>query len=223
MSLTKDNQGPAPVEFQNANVAPGSPLAVIGLFVELIRQRFNEDQGLQWIYNPDIKKTKIAIESSFVENTEHRNFRPAIFVDKEDSTIGRAVVGDRAGMNRKTTLDVFWGLMSVPMTIECVAAKRGESTVIADIVQFYLHASSDLIQSKFGLHEMTPVVLGKTVPMESDATAWVTPVTFTIQFPVRWTQEPVQVILRQIELNIQKSGAESATEYFEKLVFTDNS
>lgn len=222
MALTKDNKLAAPIEFQNANVMPGSPLAVIGLFVELIRKRFEADQGLTWVYNPDIKKTKIAIESGFVENTEHRNFRPAIFVDKEDSTIGRTALGDRAGLDQRTTLDVFWGLMSIPITIECVAAKRGESTIIGDIVQFYLHASSDLIQSKFKLHEMTPVTLGKTVPMESDNTAWVTPVTFTIQVPVRWTQEPVQAILRQIELNLQKSGAESATEYFEKIVLTDD-
>lgn len=211
---------PAPEATQNARVIPGSPLAIIGLFVEVIRRRFTANNGLPWVYDPDIKKTQISIESAFVESNEARNFRPAIFVDRDDSTPGRTVVGDRAGLSMPNMVDGFWALMTVPISIECVAAKRGESAIIGDIVQFYLHSSSDLIQAKFGLHEMMPVVLGKTQPFERDEAIWATPITFSIQFPIRWSQAPIRPILRELIADIQGSGVESATEFFEKIVLS---
>jgi hypothetical protein len=220
MALTKNNIYAKPEQDQNVRIAPGSPLALIGLFVELIRKRFSADSGLPWVWDNDVKKTGLAIESAFVGTTEHRDFSPAIFVDKEDTVIGRTVVGDRAGAVLTSQQDVFYGLASVPMSIEVISSTRAESTIIADIVQYFLHASSDLIQSKFNLHEMTPVTLQKCVPFERDTELWTTSITFTIQFTVRWSTKPFQPLLQQIQLDIQKSESESATEYFESIVFS---
>lgn len=218
MSLVQNPQRqPRPEEAQNSRIVPGSPLAIIGLFVEIIRKRFTADAGLPWTWNPDVKATQILIESAFNENTEARNKRPAIYVDKEASTIGRTVLGDRVGVRLKTQLDGQWGLQTVPITVECVSSKRGESAILGDLIQLYIHASSDLIQAKFGLHELTPVTLEKTTPFSRDKDSWVSAVTFTIQYPVRWTLEPTQVILQEIEHEIINSGDETATEFFERL------
>ena len=89
---------PTPKETQNPRIRPSSPLAVIGLFVEVIRARFQESvvgTSLPWIWDRDIKKSTIAIESAYNEDQEHKNKRPAVFVDIDGAVLGRTVVGDR--------------------------------------------------------------------------------------------------------------------------------
>lgn len=211
---------PAPEEAQQVSLRPGSKLAVLGVFVEIIRKRFALDTvsgDFQWLWNADIKLTKLAVESAFNEDKTHRNFRPAIYVDCDDQTMGRVVIGDRVGQNFKTGLEGFWNLQSVPILIECVAAKRAESAALGDVVGVFLHASSDLIQAKFGFHDMTPVTVGRTQPSARDKDQWVTSVTFVVQFPLRWTNAPTAPLLQEIELAITASGADSATEFFEAI------
>lgn len=170
-----------------------------------------------WKWDPDINVTKLAIESAFNEDKTHRNFRPAVYVDCDDQTMGRVVLGDRVGQNMKTGLEAFWNLQSVPILIECVAAKRAESATVGDLVGARLHASSDLIQAKFGFHDMTPITVGRTQPTPRDKDQWVTAVTFVIQANFRWTNIRVAPLLQEIELNILNSGVETATEYFETI------
>lgn len=209
---------PSPEADQQVSIRPGSKLAVLGVFVEIIRRRFaigTVDANFQWLWNTDILKTKLAVESAFNEDKAHRNFRPAVYVDCDDQTMGRVVLGDRAGHNFKTGLEGFWNLQSVPILIECVAAKRAESATLGDTVGVFLQASSDLIQGKFGFHDMTPVTVGRTQPTGRDKDQWVTSVTFVVQYPQRWTNAPTAPLLQELELDITASGVDSATEFFE--------
>jgi len=211
---------PSPEEPQQVSIRPGSRLAVIGVFVEIIRRRFAacESGGeFQWLWSPDINATKLAVESAFNEDKTHRNFRPAVFVDADDQTMGRVVLGDRAGQNYKTGLEGFWNLQTVPILIECVAGKKGESAALGDVVGWFLHASSDLIEAKFGFHDMTPVTIGRTQPATRDKDQWTTSVTFTVQYDGRWTNAPTAPLLQEIALTVARSGCDSATEYFEAI------
>ena len=205
---------PSPDQGQPPAVRPGSGMAVVGVFVEIIRERFRAT-GTNWLYDDDIKKTTIAVESAFNEDDEHRNFRPAIFIDRDDEIIGRSVLGDLAGQNLKTGVKGFWALESVPILIECVAAKKAESAIIADIAGLFIHASSDLIQAAFGFHEMTPVTRGRTQPFPRDKKQWITPVTFSVQFNLRWSNQPSGPLIQQIVTRASLSGFEGATQYFE--------
>lgn len=218
--LVKDPQLPAPEGDQNVRIRPGSPLAVIGLFVEVIRSRFQPSvmgTTLPYVWDADIKKTKIAIESAYVEDLDHRDFRPAVFIDVENATYGRTVIGDRAGQALQTSQEGFFSLDTQPILIECLAGKRGEAFVIGDIVRTFLQASSDLIQAKFGLHEMTPLVLGRPQPSQKDKDTWIAPVTFTVQIPARWTSKPTVTLLQEIILKIAHSGADDATQFFTEI------
>jgi hypothetical protein len=210
---------PSPEEKQTATIRPGSGLAILGVFVEAIRARFRQPNP--WLYDSDIKETKIAIETAFNEDKAHRNFRPAIFVDHDGMNLGRTVLGDRAGQNLLTGQQGFWALDTVPILVECVAGKKNESAIVADITRLFLHASSDLIQAKFGLHEMTPVTMGRTQPFPRDKDQWVTPVTFSVQYPLRWTNKPSGPLIQEIVLRAQKSGA--PTEFFELIALAQQS
>jgi hypothetical protein len=211
---------PSPEEQQQASIRPGSKLAVLGVFVEIIRRRFScaiVPDDFQWRWDADIKKTKLAVESAFNEDKTHRNFRPAVYVDCDDQTMGRVVLGDRAGLNLKTGVEGFWNIQSVPILIECVTGKRAESASLGDIVGIFLQASSDLIQAKFGFHDMTPVTVSRTQPAQRDKDQWTTSVTFVVQYPTRWTNTPTAPLLSELELDIVRSGVNSATEYFESI------
>lgn len=205
---------------QPINIRPGSKMAVLGSFLETVRERFNAAHlahSFPYRWYADIKQTKIAIESAFNEDKEHRNFRPAIYVDCDDQTMGRVVLGDRAGRNPKRGIDGFWNLQSVPILIECVAAKRAESAIVGDLVGTFIQASSDLIQAKFGFHDLTPVTVGRTQPSGLDKNEWITSVTLVAQYSMRWTNEKTSPLLQEIEARVARSGDESATEYFERI------
>jgi hypothetical protein len=228
MNILKSGQGyvpspkrlPSPEEVQNVSIRPGSKLAILGVFVEIIRRRFdasNVPTDFQWRWDPDIKLTKLAIESAFNEDKTHRNFRPAVYVDCDDQTMGRVVLGDRVGLNRQTGLEGFWNLTSVPVLIECVAGKRAESAVLGDIVGVFLQASSDLVQAKFGFHDMTPVTVSRTQPTVKDKDTWVTAVTFVVQVPFRWTNRQTAPLLQELEASVVASGVDTATEFFEAI------
>lgn len=216
--LVPDPQGVvAPEQPQQLNIRPGSSLAVIGVFVEVIRKRFKLGMGLPWVWDNDIKKTTVAIDSAFNEDKENSNVRPAIYVDRDDMVLGRTVLGDFVGQHLASGLKAFWALQTVPILIECVAAKKGESAVVADLVGVFLHASSDLIQAKFAFHEMTPVTVGRTQPFARDKLQWVTSVTFSVQYDMRWTNKPTAPLLQEIEAAIRASNVEDATAFFERI------
>ncbi len=207
---------PSPEAAQNPRIVPGSPLAIIGLFVEVIRKRFAPSQNALYQWNADPKRTQIAVDSAWNEDDEIRNKRPAVYVDRDETTPGRTVLGDFAGQNLFSGKKGFWSLATVPIAIECVAAKKGESGILGDSVWIYLLASSDLIQAKFGLHEMTPPTLGRTAEYERDKKAWITPINFTVQFNLRWTNTPIAPMMQEIVSDIVSAGDATATAYFER-------
>lgn len=211
---------PSPDQAQPVTIRPGSPLAVLGVFVEVIRKRFLPEFKLPWVWYSDIKKAgdqSIAIESAFNEDASQKNFRAAVYVDRDEHVIGRTVVGDVAALHIPSGKKAFWALGSVPILIECVAAKKAESAIIADLVSIYLHASSDLIQAAFGLHDMTPITMGRTQPALRDKNQFATALSFTVQFNLRWTNTPTAPLLQQIITAISASGFENATAYFEEI------
>ena len=116
------------VSGQSVDVVEGSPLALIGVFVEIVRARFRgRNVGLPWLWKNDPtpeeweentpeKPHLIYIESQFQDNNESRNYRPAIFVGKGDTRPSKIILGHRAGIHRPTRLEGFFCLASVQST-----------------------------------------------------------------------------------------------------------
>jgi len=193
-------------------IVDGSPLAIIGIFVAFLRERFAPGNGpddYQWYEDP--YQSTILIESGFEPNVTKRDKIPGIYVDKDESVYGKSIIGDRAGHTIHDAKDFQWCLSTVPVTVDCVSGRKGESAIIGDIVQWSLHASSDAIQAAFSLHDMTPPTLGKTVPYEDAKETWTTPVSFNVQYNVRWTSVPVAPLLQQIALRIRDANADPET------------
>lgn len=208
-TINNQNQRVPRVAGQQADIAIGSPLAIVALFTEIVRERFRPGNGLAWAWNENSTPVateantedaprRIVIEPAFNENTEVRNFRPAIYIDKGETSAGKVAIGNMAGKQLHTGLTGYYALGTAPMDIEVVSDVKGESSILGDIVWFYILAGRDLIRSTFGLHELTPPILGKTVPFEGDKGQWSTHITFEVQFDLRWTTLPISPLLTDI-------------------------
>lgn len=187
-------------------IAAGSPLAIQGIFLEVLRERFKEGNGLEWAYRDDLTRTEILIETSYNEEIESRSQTPAVYVTRLQSTPQKVMIGDRAGVRLPDHLEGFKALMQVAMLIECVSNDEGESAILGDIVQFTLLSAQDVIQREFGLHDFQHPVLGQTTPYERDTTKWMSPVEFNIEFWIRWAQVPIAPLLQQVEQRLQARG-----------------
>lgn len=211
---------PSPETPQVSSIRPGSRLAIVGVFVEIIRRRFARSASgadFPWPWDSDPTTSKIDIESSFNEEVTAKNRRPAIYVDADDQVNSRTVLGDFVGRRGLDGLTGFWHLETVPILIECLASKRLESASLGDLTGAFLLASNRLIQAKFGFHDMTPTTVSRTQPILRDKGGHVTAVTFTVQANVRYTNTRTGPLLEQLETDIKASGFESATDFFERI------
>lgn len=212
---------------QQADIAVGSPLAIVGMFTEIVRERFRPGSGLSWVWNENSTPLKteentedqprrLIIEPAFSENTEVKNFRPAIYIDKGETAAGKVSIGNFVGQHLNTGLRAFYALGTAPIDIEVVSENKGESGLLADITWFYILAGRELIRSTFGIHELTPPILGRTVPFEGDKEQWSTHITFEVQFDLRWTTLPIGPLLKEIVIRFRDSKEPNPDAFFLK-------
>ena len=189
-------------------IAAGSPLAIQGILLEILRERFTANAGLEWVWDSDPTRSGILIETGYNEELEARNQVPALYVSRLQTSPTKVSVGDRAEVNLPDHKEYFKALMHVDLAVECVSNDEGESSIIGDVVQFTLLAAQDIIQREFGLHDFTHPVLGQTLPYSRDQTKWSTPVNFYVEFWIHWSQVPVAPLLQQISQRVEANGTD---------------
>jgi hypothetical protein len=154
------------------------------------------------------------IEPAFSEHAEARNYRPAIYVDKGETAPSKVAIGNFAGQNIPHAVKGFYSIATIPIEIECVSDKKGESAILADTVWFYMLAGREQVVKTFGLHDMSNPILGRTSPSERDKVEWSTRVTFTIDAHLRWATQPVAPLLQSILIRYREAGNPNPDAYF---------
>jgi len=214
-----ENRLPRPDTPQNPlRITVGSPLAIQGILLEVLRERFASDSELGIVWRSELTETDVLIETSYNEEIESRNTVPAIYVTRTSTTPTKIVVGDRAGVRLEDHLEGFIALMSAEIAIECVSNDEGESAVLGDIVQHMILASSDAIQKTFGLHDITHPILGSTNPYERDQTKWSSTVSFRIDYMARWINVPIAPLLQQIAQRVSYRGSDAAGHFVDTVI-----
>jgi len=223
----RNNALPRLAEGEGADVFPGSPLAVIGLFVFALRARFGDTEyaPLPWVWDDELRPdpyaedepTKIFIESTYNVANPERNYRPAIYVGRGGGavTIDKVTVDNRAGVHLPSGLTAYHCYATMPISLECEAETSGESSAIAETAWAYVLSSRDILRRNFGFHEVTEPALGDTAPSKKDKETWVTPVQFRVQYDMRWGVTPIAPRLR--DMAVQLSSAEGGNEFFRSL------
>lgn len=222
MGKAESELGFAKVDGQHADVFYGSPLALVGVFVEVIRARFRggNAEGLPWVWredptpdhatqNAEAGGATLYVESQLNDDPESRSHRPAVLVDKEDTRLQKFVVGNRAGVRMTDRLEGFIALGIVPISVMCLSTSRGESAQLGDHVWFHLASGQNLIRETFNIHELTPPVLGKTQPYrrsESENDTWMTPIAFEAQVMFRWITRPIAPLLQEVRSTLTVRG-----------------
>jgi hypothetical protein len=210
---------------QQADIMPASPTAIVAVFTEIVRERFRPENELPWAWfddatplptedNSEDAPRKVLIEPAFSTHAEARNFRPAIYIDKGETIPEKVAIANMAGKHLPSGLTGYYTIASIPIDIEVVSDQKGESATMADTVWFYLVAGQELIKSTFNLHELTPPILGRTLPGDKDKEEWVTHVTFTIQTHVRWATKPIAPLLQGIILRFRDAEDPNPDSYF---------
>ena len=220
---------------ESPNVAPGTPLALIGLWIVALRHRFSSDpnEPLPWIWSPDLKSEaaedgfplpdgsprKLFIGAAYDVEKSVRNYRPAIYVDRGDITVPKLIIDDHVGQQISTSLKGFWALANIPITFYCESENAGESSLIADTVWFYILATRDIFRESFGLYDISHPVMGATKPTEEDKEVWITPVSFEVQLDLRWSTRPIAPLVREITQHIE--AKKNPDEFYHEIVLRD--
>lgn len=199
---------------QQRDVMPASPIAILAVFTEIIRERFRQPgTDLSWVWDPNFNPKnnetgnptgprKVLIEPSYSETAELRNYRPAIYVDRGAVAPGKVALANLAGQQVPTGMRAFYTQATVPITILIETSRKGESATLADTVWFHLMGGLEQIRRDFDVHDITPPVLGPTSASEKDRTVWQTQVAFSITLNLRWTTTPISLPIREIGLTI---------------------
>lgn len=202
---------------QQRDVMVASPLAILAVFTEIIRERFRQPGGdLSWVWDPNFNPKaneaanpsgprKVLIEPSYSETAEIRNYRPAIYVDRGTVSAGKISLANLVGQHIPTGMRAFHTQATVPITISVETTRKGESATLADTVWFHLLSSVEQIRRDFDIHDITPPALGATVPVDKDRVAWMTQIGLTITLNLRWTRTPDGTELRAIGTDINDS------------------
>src|ERR1041385_5793437 len=115
MAKSTPYYGTPRLDGQHPDVYPGAPLALIAIFVDLVRTRFSQDNAVglpyYWESDPTPVSTeqntpdqprKIYIEGQFTQYPDARDFQPAIFVERGDIVFTQIVAGNRAAYDIPT-------------------------------------------------------------------------------------------------------------------------
>lgn len=200
---------PSPFSDSPTEVVYNSPLIIIDLFVECLRERFtsggNSSPALsKWAWSSEDKTTKIFIESGFTVNSEVRGKRPGLWVDMTQNVYGNVSIGpfDQTPVLVPSRTQFYYSMADSDIMISCTSPNRGESMQLGSIVQEFLHMTAHPIMEIFALRSITPMIMGHTDYFERERELWNTPVQFRVNYEVRWATRPQAVLLNDIKMRI---------------------
>jgi hypothetical protein len=187
-----------------------SPLALVGAFLYLVRNRFKDDPSntLNWKWRDDPGATDITIEAQYNQNTEARDVRPGIYIDRDQTTYGKVSIGNFDQNQHKllqTEHTHHFSLGQTDIIMECISPVRGESMQLADITQTYLESSKYIIQAVFGFRDISPIVMSRTSPMVKQTDLHVTTLNFRVDYETRWATTPATAALMSLGVSLKET------------------
>lgn len=207
------------VEDQHPDIFPGSPMALVAVFVNCIQARFSGDNvhDLPYVWSEDPQPlpptgiTKIYIESQYTDEPDARDRTPSLLVEKGITQPQKIVLGHRADIDRPTMTELFVMWANVPISVLCIAENRGTSANLADVVFAFLYGSTNHIRQAFSIHEISPPTISDTQayrPSSSTIESWVTTVTINTMIKFVWRTRPIAPVLREIAAKMGFGGSD---------------
>jgi hypothetical protein len=216
------------IEGSHGDVFPGSVLALVGCFVEATKARFKDDNAvdLPWRWKSDPTPTAdedntgdaprtLYIASSYAEDPDARDPRPAIYVGNGGMQILNLWIGALGGYDVPTATKVHIVHAMTEIRFECVSNRRGESMQLAQTMVDYLTGSKDDFREAFCLHDVSPVQMGETLVQRRAAESvesYSTMIGMQVQGKLLYLRWPIAPVLQEIVMRLSASpeGFEAA-------------
>lgn len=218
MTLKSDN-GQGLLKEHHPDVFSYSELAIQGIFVEIIRERFRgvNLRDCPWYWSDDVTPKedeentpdaprKLYVEAQYLEFPDARNYRPAVLVDTNGQIGEKQVINNFAGRRPQDQKEAFWLPTTTPVEILVVDDRRGTCSVLADIIWMHLLSGRNLIRGTFGFQDMTEPVKSKVQPFRRDKDLWEVLITFNTKAPIRWVTTPIAPMMNQIRARLTMLG-----------------
>jgi hypothetical protein len=211
------------IEGQHKDVTPGSPVALLACYQQIIQSRFSVDAGLPWVYADNLTPTntetgqpgaprKLMVASMYNPAVEKRNYRPAIVVGHGDIQPRQVVIGNVAGRHLPTDMIGYYTQQNVMIDIEVISDVRGECASLADAVWAYLCANRQLIRELCGFRDMSLPFLGVPQPNDRGTKEFVAHVRQEIEVVFRWRTMPIAPKLREAIVQILDTDTGTTVE-----------
>lgn len=206
--------GSTVLDVHHPDVFPSSPMALIGIFIAIIQDRFSgtNAEGLPYYWDPDPtpdhdednsneKPRRIYIESQFSEFPDARDVLPSILVDKEETRADKQWFGHRGHINLPDRNEVYVMFTTSSMSILVGGRTRGESATLAEHIFMFLATCTPFIRETFSIHDISVPIMSKTTPQRrsgNDIEFWNTTINFQVQTKVLWRTKPIAPRLQEI-------------------------
>lgn len=184
------------------------PLALTGMFVQLLRQHFADPAHLDeiklrtkfaaaggWLPTPN---TGLQIEHVLRWTPDLTEKRPGILVQRNDWHWDRRTIGDQAGDDYVSGHESYLGYWHGSHTFFAIADKGAEAELLGyEVARTLLHYSPEITNNAM-LHNFMPESVGKPAVVEESSKNYVVPVTFKYVAEEYWDLIPHVPRLKRI-------------------------
>lgn len=198
-------------EEQHHLIALHSPASIEGAFVFMLREHFKKMPDHLWKWDKNPTDSRVAIDVGDESLVTHADKTPSIWVAHGQTVYGNIVMGNK-GIEHFSYLQKekqhHYSTADADMSITCCSPKRGESLLIADIIQKFIHFSNRILCTAFKFRDISPVVLNSTRNFERDKTIYITPISFRISFELTWMTMPAASPLNALAMRLESKDEE---------------
>jgi len=194
-----------------------SPLALTGVFLDILRGRFKPEYNLGWAWYPGDEgraNSTVHIEAGGNRHTEDFSRRPAVYVIRNPINFSQAVIGDRFLNTDKTGDQLFYCIAQTGFTINVEAEESGEAEMIADIVLSTLMMGADEIEHFFLFKKLGPFALSSEIRMREDTEVYMISIQFGLSYECRWATSPVRPLLKESLAKLRDGTYTNNDNYF---------
>jgi len=209
-----------------SNLAGHNPLVLLGAFVLILRERFNVDQSIRYLYDPTVTdddipqgRTLIFINTEYDdEAAEGTSLIPRVMLRK-GRTVTTQIAMDNLDqyqpgiMTRGNTY--YHHISSMDIETQVIGKTRAESANLAYIVQNTITAGRKIIERDFYIKKVSSLSTSSTQAVQEADTRFLTSVAFNITYEDRWATMPIESPLKKYNLKLSlQSAAETLVRTF---------
>jgi hypothetical protein len=179
---------------------------ITGIFISLLRYFFGEAGQIGYpelrerIWKPDIKDTKILIESVAAWKPQDIQRRPAIMVKRGQQTLLKNTIGDGQVQSLLPTLDTYQEFWQGSHTIFALGRTEGEAEILADEIGLAISQFSPKLRSDFKLLRLRLLEYSTVNQLEEDKQYYVVPLTFAYGYVRYWTLQAELPVMKTVQL-----------------------